>query len=86
MLRLNVRPIITYYLRTAIVAAGFLPGIHRCPAQNLLANPGLEDINICTEYHAPCAPEAWFNVHVLRIPPLQADSVDISLVVVLNKC
>jgi outer membrane protein OmpA-like peptidoglycan-associated protein len=29
---------------------------------NLLANPGFEDINTCTEYNAPCAPEAWFNV------------------------
>lgn len=32
------------------------------PAQNLLPNPGFEDINRCVEYHAECAPEAWFNV------------------------
>lgn len=31
-------------------------------AQNLFANPGFEDINNCTEYHADCAPEAWFNI------------------------
>jgi len=31
-------------------------------AQNLLPNPGFEDINRCVEYHAECAPEAWFNV------------------------
>jgi outer membrane protein OmpA-like peptidoglycan-associated protein len=31
-------------------------------AQNLFANPGFEDINICVEYHAACAPEAWFNI------------------------
>ena len=30
-------------------------------SQNLFANPGFEDINNCTEYHADCAPEAWFN-------------------------
>jgi outer membrane protein OmpA-like peptidoglycan-associated protein len=27
--------------------------------QNLLANGGFEDENICTEYHVNCAPEAW---------------------------
>lgn len=31
-------------------------------AQNLLPNGGFEDINICSEYHAPCAAEGWFNV------------------------
>lgn len=30
--------------------------------QNLFANAGFEDINNCTEYHADCAPEAWFNI------------------------
>lgn len=30
--------------------------------QNLFANPGFEDINNCVEYHADCAPEAWFNI------------------------
>jgi outer membrane protein OmpA-like peptidoglycan-associated protein len=28
-------------------------------AQNLLANGGFEDENICTEYHVNCSPEAW---------------------------
>ena len=32
-------------------------------AQNLFANPGFEDINTCTEYHAPCAPEAWYYIN-----------------------
>ncbi len=31
-------------------------------SQNLFANPGFEDINTCTEYHAPCAPEAWYYI------------------------
>ena len=31
-------------------------------AQNLFANPGFEVINVCTEYHATCAPEAWFYI------------------------
>jgi len=30
--------------------------------QNLFANPGFEEINNCVEYHADCAPEAWFNI------------------------
>jgi len=29
--------------------------------QGLLANGGFEDVNICTEYNAPCAPEAWMS-------------------------
>jgi outer membrane protein OmpA-like peptidoglycan-associated protein len=32
------------------------------PAQNLIVNGGFEDINICREYIAPCAPEAWFRI------------------------
>ncbi|HVU56705.1 MAG TPA: OmpA family protein [Puia sp.] len=32
----------------------------RC--QTLLANGGFEDVNTCTEYHAQCAPAAWFTV------------------------
>ncbi len=35
---------------------------HKAPGQNLFANPGFEDINNCIEYHADCAPEAWFNI------------------------
>lgn len=30
-------------------------------AQNLVANGGFEDENICTEYKQNCAPEAWIN-------------------------
>ena len=36
-----------------------LHGIH---AQNIVANPGFSDINICTEYSYPCAPSAWLSV------------------------
>jgi outer membrane protein OmpA-like peptidoglycan-associated protein len=32
------------------------------PAQNLVPNPSFEDVNICTEYIAPCAPSAWVAV------------------------
>lgn len=31
-------------------------------AQNLVANPSFEDVNICTEFSAPCAPAAWESV------------------------
>lgn len=30
-------------------------------SQNLLANGGFEEENICTEYHVNCAPEAWIS-------------------------
>jgi len=30
--------------------------------QNFLANGSFEDVNTCTEYHAQCAPAAWFTV------------------------
>jgi outer membrane protein OmpA-like peptidoglycan-associated protein len=31
-------------------------------AQNLVPNPSFEDVNICTEYSAPCCPAAWESV------------------------
>lgn len=31
-------------------------------AQDLIPNPSFEDVNICTEYSAPCAPAAWESV------------------------
>ena len=31
-------------------------------AQNLFANAGFEEINVCTEYRATCAPEAWYYI------------------------
>lgn len=31
-------------------------------AQNYLANPSFEAVNSCVEYHADCAPKAWFNI------------------------
>ena len=37
-------------------------------AQNLFANPGFEDINTCSEYHATCAPEAWFYINPATNP------------------
>ncbi|CAL1519604.1 OmpA family protein [Chitinophaga sp. MM2321] len=38
-------------------------------AQNIVPNPGFEDVNICTEYHAPCAPSAWESTapHISKI-------------------
>ena len=54
--------------------------IHReAGSQNLFANSGFEDINICTEYNANCALEAWFNIpainfvvkgHLMPVPVL----------------
>lgn len=36
-------------------------------SQNLFANSGFEDINICTEYNAPCEKEAWFFIKPVTI-------------------
>jgi len=34
----------------------------RALCQNFLANGSFENVNTCTEYHAHCAPAAWFTV------------------------
>ncbi|RBL91898.1 OmpA family protein [Chitinophaga flava] len=38
-------------------------------AQNIVPNPGFQDVNICTEYHAPCAPSGWQAVapHISKL-------------------
>lgn len=35
--------------------------------QNLFANPGFEDANVCTEFLARCAPEAWKEANYSRM-------------------
>lgn len=43
----------------------FIPlvlGFYAAGAQNLVANPSFEDVNICTEFAAPCSPAAWESV------------------------
>ena len=42
-------------------------------AQNLFANPGFEDANVCTEFLARCAPEAWKEANYGRMIYLQND-------------
>ena len=42
------------------------------PAQNLLDNNGFEEINVCTEYHATCAPESWFYMRPATNPMVNA--------------
>ncbi len=37
-------------------------GLSSAAAQNLVANASFEDVNICTEYKAPCTPAAWESV------------------------
>ena len=53
--------LIMYLSRIIFSLTFFLSSLH-CYSQNLFANPGFEDINNCVEYHADCAPEAWFNI------------------------
>lgn len=40
--------------------------------QNLLVNNGFEDLNVCTEYHATCAPEGWFYMRPANNPLVNA--------------
>lgn len=45
---------------------------------NLLANNSFEDVNTCTEYHAQCAPAAWFIATTTKVkwpPPKDGESV-----------
>lgn len=37
-------------------------------AQNLFANGGFEEMNICTEYHIDCSQEAWFYLKPALTP------------------
>lgn len=44
-------------------------------SQNLVANTGFEDRNICIEYGVKCAPEAWFFIpRYDRMSPVEEDS------------
>ncbi len=53
-------------LLLGMVWAGLFPGV--LSSQNLIANSGFETRNICTEYEATCAPEAWFKIPPAIIP------------------
>ncbi|MBV7533220.1 OmpA family protein [Chitinophaga sp. sic0106] len=44
-----------FTLTTLLLLSGMLAS-----AQNLLPNPGFDEVNICIEYFAKCAPRAWF--------------------------
>jgi len=55
-----------------------LPAKGICQQPNLLANHSFEDVNTCTEYHAQCAPAAWFIVTTTKVkwpPPKDGESV-----------
>jgi outer membrane protein OmpA-like peptidoglycan-associated protein len=44
-------------------------------SQNLVANTGFEERNICVEYGVKCAPEAWFFLpRYARMAPVEPDS------------
>ena len=50
----------------------FISIISATSAQNLFANSSFEELNICVEYHAPCAPEAWFYMRPATNPLVNA--------------
>jgi hypothetical protein len=41
-----------------VILAGALSHAGQC--QSLVVNGGFEDVNSCTEFQQPCAPEGWF--------------------------
>lgn len=49
-------------IKPALLGLCFLPWAADGQQPNLLANNSFEDVNTCTEYHAQCAPAAWFTV------------------------
>ena len=52
--------------RMCMAVLVILSGISRpAAAQNLLANGGFEEQNICTEYTKNCAPEAWISTSLI---------------------
>lgn len=51
----------TYVIKSVVLMLLCCCTLH-LPAQNLVPNPSFEDVNICTEYVAPCAPSAWVAV------------------------
>ena len=58
-----MRPILpTYYHSLFYTCILLFLSFIKGSAQNLFANPGFEDLNNCTEYHAPCEPAAWFYI------------------------
>jgi outer membrane protein OmpA-like peptidoglycan-associated protein len=61
------QPVLNYYFFFSILFL-FCVFTKNVNAQNLFANPGFEDINTCSEYHATCAPEAWFYINPATNP------------------
>ncbi len=49
-------------MRSYLLLAIIILFINKANAQNLLANGNFDDKNICLEYRAGCAPEAWFRI------------------------
>jgi outer membrane protein OmpA-like peptidoglycan-associated protein len=65
-------------IRLACLSLCCLSLAANCQQPNLLANSSFEDINTCTEYHAQCAPAAWFIVTTTKVkwpPPKDGESV-----------
>ncbi|HVZ98539.1 MAG TPA: OmpA family protein [Chitinophagaceae bacterium] len=54
------------------------------PCQQLVLNGNFEDINVCTEFHALCSPEAWRLTSQERLNSLMYDSNHFAAVVVCN--
>ncbi|MDO6429227.1 OmpA family protein [Flavitalea sp. BT771] len=64
--------------RLAWLILACLPAQGFSQQPNLLANNSFEDVNTCTEYHAQCAPAAWFIVTTTKVkwpPPKDGESV-----------
>ena len=60
-------------MRTTILIAVLLFA-NKCFSQNLIPNGSFEDVNICSEFDAPCAPAAWKTTSPLLPKYLENDS------------
>ncbi len=54
-------------MRVPLLAILVLFGAGKVSAQELLANGSFEDRNICIEFRAGCAPEAWFRIPLVPV-------------------
>ena len=54
-------------MRTRLFLILIISFVYKSHAQDLLANGSFEDRNICIEFRAGCAPEAWFRIPLVPV-------------------
>lgn len=61
-------------MRSVVILLIILSATSNINAQQLLANGSLNERNLCTEFRALCAPEAWFFIPTYVLPSPKEDS------------